>query len=83
MASRLPPGRAVGLLAIGTGLGWGIMKLVTPSEKKFYDDLAPDLKQKVDERRLQAAEWDKTYGNTTVEEQYKKAVQSGQNSGKE
>ncbi|EFP74451.1 hypothetical protein PGT21_031893 [Puccinia graminis f. sp. tritici] len=75
MASRLPPGRALGLLIAGTGMGWGIMKLATPSESQFYDELAPDLKRKVDERRKQSAEWDKLYGKTTVEEQYQKAVE--------
>ncbi|WAQ84611.1 hypothetical protein PtA15_5A184 [Puccinia triticina] len=28
-------------------------------------ELAPDLKRKVDERRKESAEWDKLYGNTT------------------
>jgi hypothetical protein len=28
-------------------------------------ELAPDLKRKVDERRKQSAEWDKLYGKTT------------------
>ncbi|PLW15060.1 hypothetical protein PCANC_01502 [Puccinia coronata f. sp. avenae] len=75
MPSRLPPGRALALLLTGTGMGWGIMKLATPTESEFYDELAPDLKLKVDQRRKQSAEWDKLYGKTTVEEQYKKAVE--------
>ncbi|KAH9466930.1 hypothetical protein MJO28_000484 [Puccinia striiformis f. sp. tritici] len=75
MAARLPPGKALALLVAGTGLGWGIMKLTTPTESQFYDVLAPDLKRKVDERRKEAAEWDKLYGKTTVEEQYRKAVE--------
>ncbi|POW14908.1 hypothetical protein PSTT_02500 [Puccinia striiformis] len=41
------------------------MKLTTPTESQFYDVLAPDLKRKVDERRKEAAEWDKLYGKTT------------------
>ncbi|KAI9603689.1 hypothetical protein KEM48_000453 [Puccinia striiformis f. sp. tritici PST-130] len=60
MAARLPPGKALALLVAGTGLGWGIMKLTTPTEY---------------ERRKEAAEWDKLYGKTTVEEQYRKAVE--------
>ncbi|CAH7671412.1 hypothetical protein BY996DRAFT_7111908 [Phakopsora pachyrhizi] len=71
---RLPPGKALGLLTFGTGLGWIVMKIVTPSEEKLYSRLSPDLKLKVDQRRAESKEWDKTYGNTTVIEQYEKSV---------
>ncbi|OAV88958.1 hypothetical protein PTTG_28857 [Puccinia triticina 1-1 BBBD Race 1] len=42
---------------------------------RHLNELAPDLKRKVDERRKESAEWDKLYGNTTVEAQYQKAVE--------
>jgi len=39
------------------GFGYGLMRLVTPTEKQFYDSLAPDLKRKADEmRRAREAE---------------------------
>lgn len=56
-------------------MGWGIMKLTTPTESELYNELAPDLKRKVEARRKESAEWDKLYGKTTVEEQYQRAVQ--------
>ncbi|WAR51908.1 hypothetical protein PtB15_1B345 [Puccinia triticina] len=51
--------------------------VVPPCEKlpRHLNELAPDLKRKVDERRKESAEWDKLYGNTTVEAQYQKAVE--------
>jgi len=33
------------------GSGYGIMKFTTPTAEQLYDELAPDLKRQVDERR--------------------------------
>ncbi|KNZ59809.1 hypothetical protein VP01_165g6 [Puccinia sorghi] len=51
-------------------MGWGIMK-----RGDGRQELAPDLKRKVEARRKESAEWDKLYGKTTVEEQYQRALQ--------
>ncbi|KAG0144044.1 hypothetical protein CROQUDRAFT_660478 [Cronartium quercuum f. sp. fusiforme G11] len=56
MSGRLLVGRALAMLAVFTGLGYGVMRAVTPSDDEFYKSLAPDLQRKVDERRGKTAE---------------------------
>ncbi|KAK9898997.1 hypothetical protein P389DRAFT_194011 [Cystobasidium minutum MCA 4210] len=44
-------GRAAFWGSVIAGGGYAIMKLVTPSDKQFYDSLSPELKRQVDDIR--------------------------------
>ncbi|KAL9941053.1 hypothetical protein V8E36_000541 [Tilletia maclaganii] len=54
MTAPVPWGRLLTASAGIIGIGYVIMKVTTPTDKQFYDALAPDLKRQVDQHREQA-----------------------------
>ncbi|PWN97443.1 hypothetical protein FA09DRAFT_339441 [Tilletiopsis washingtonensis] len=48
-----PPSLGRALISGGAviALGYGIMKVTTPSDEQFYNKLSPELKKKVDAQR--------------------------------
>lgn len=56
MSGNIAWGRWTVVSTALVGFGYLLMKATTPSEKEYYDSLAPDLKRKVDLMRAQRQE---------------------------
>ncbi|KAF9566267.1 hypothetical protein CPC08DRAFT_704002 [Agrocybe pediades] len=51
MSGGFPWGRFTGMTLVLVGVGYGLMKATTPTEEQLYNEMAPDLRRKVDAAR--------------------------------